>query len=84
VLNCINCIDDEKTVWRYKDLRVPEKPAFVEALLLMAPIFKIPETVTTDIYVWTDSDSPDESNFKKVFQVERLEGIVFEKVWHAE
>jgi len=84
VLECVNCLDLQKTEWVIgkatgEKIRI-KKYAFDKNRLAESTLFKIPETAAAEILCASGLKDP-EDEFK--FQVEAagLTGLIFEKVW---
>jgi len=83
-LNCYDLLDDEKTEWVYgqttkKKIRI-SKYEFYPERFTETPLFKIPETIKTEILT---VEGLKDSNDEFIYQVKRrnLKGLIFEKIW---
>lgn len=83
VLNCISCLDYEKSQWDiYPNGRKGRilKYAFLEYKLQNNfDIFKIPETRATSIYCYIE-DEMKENNFYNLYHKNKLTGLEFEEI----
>jgi hypothetical protein len=82
ILECVNCIDEEKTQYPEPVERkgVPF-PFFVTSALPKSTLFKIP-LVPTDIFAWEDSSSIDpENDFKACAEKHKLTSVYFRPAW---
>jgi hypothetical protein len=82
ILECVNCIDEEKTQYPIPGTRrgVPI-PYFVTSALPKSALFKIPQA-PTQIFAWEDSNSIDpENDFKACVEKHKLTSIYFRPAW---
>jgi hypothetical protein len=84
VLECVNCLDQEKTQWVYgkrTNARIGIKEYHFHAHRFSeSTLFKIPETARGELLTVSGLKDPDDE-FKSVVEREGLEGIIFEEVW---
>jgi hypothetical protein len=84
VLECVNCLDQQRTKWilgKTTNARIRIKEYHFEASRLSeSTLFKIPETASAEILTVTGLKDPDDE-FKSVVERHGLEGILFEEVW---
>lgn len=87
VTTCINCLDQERTEWRYdptKTIRTtPKKYVFHSDRFAESRIFKIPETHRAELFV-VEYESGGEDEFRTVVEQHHLQGLLFEEVWSSE
>lgn len=80
ILVCVNCIDEERTLY-HGPLKVVQCPFFVPTELPESKLFKIPQS-PTKIFAWEDSDSIDPQNdFKAWVEKRKLTNIYFLPAW---
>jgi hypothetical protein len=86
ILECVDCIDEEKTEWhleaRTKKRLSPKRPFFVERELPHSSLFKIYQD-PRQIYVWERNRDP-ECEFKACVEANKLTGLKFEPMWSEE
>jgi hypothetical protein len=82
VLECVDCIDEEKTLYANSVLRKGVSlPFFVKSTLPISKLFKIPQA-PTQIFAWENSSSIDpENDFKACVEKHKLTSIYFHPVW---
>jgi hypothetical protein len=82
ILECVDCIDEDKTLYARSDVRKGVSlPFFVKSALPKSTLFKIPQA-PTDIFAWEDSSSIDpENDFKVCVEKHKLTSIYFHPVW---
>lgn len=86
VLECINCLDVEKSDWlRAADGSFVEirKYRFHVDRFTTSPIFKIPETRSASVLTWERDGCP-ESEFKACVESHGLSGLIFKELWDSE
>ncbi len=83
VLDCVNALDREKTVYRRG---IPSgtiigvtKYVFHKERFHISPIFKVPETSKCTILV--RDDGTDELNFRRLILDRGYTGLIFEELW---
>lgn len=86
VLECINCLDQEKTEWKYtkssgKRMRIL-KYAFNKSMFPESSVFKIPENIASRIFTYEGLKDP-EDEFKPTVEKLGLTGLNFELVWEG-
>jgi len=84
VLECANCLDDDKTKWVFGKtsgarLRIKEYH-FHPSRLTESSLFKIHETAMGEVLTVSGMKDP-EDEFKSVVEQQKLEGILFEEIW---
>ena len=83
VTECINCVDEAKSIWsrgeRHHTLR---QPYFIPRHLVVSSVFKIPQNLTT-IYCYEATGDP-EDEFKACVELNQLRGLIFTEVWNSE
>lgn len=77
VLECINCLDREKSEWKI----YPKKLVFYPNRFAYSSIFKIPELLGANLTI--DRDGDPENDFKAAYDHYGLTGLVFEPVWEG-
>ena len=82
VLNCPDCLDEQRTKWRVgkknKTRFAIEEYAFMPEKLPDSTLFRIPKNVA----LFTVVDHPNSSaEFKKIVEREGLTGLKFDEVW---
>lgn len=87
ILECINCLDHDKTKWIYgkttgKPIEI-EKYVFMENMFSEASIFKIPETCRGECLVVTGRKN-EEDEFKHIIESNNLKGLDFKLLWEKE
>jgi hypothetical protein len=85
VLECQDCIDEDKSEWYVTpDGRrgYPTRPFFLPDEVPGSNIFKIPQVID-DIYTW-EVDGDPEDEFKACVEANGLTGLYFEPVWSDE
>ena len=87
VLECMNGLDYEKTIWDYYNdgtkgriLKFGFRP---ERVINEASIFKIPEENSADIFCYSDVKDP-EDEFYHIYHQHKLTGLIFEEVYNSE
>jgi hypothetical protein len=82
ILECVDCIDEEKTLYARSDVRKGiSRPFFVKSALPKSTLFKIPQA-PTDVFAWEDSSSTNpETEFKACVEKHKLTSIYFRPVW---
>jgi hypothetical protein len=87
VLECVNVLDHERTVWQTDPQTGMQlyitKYAFHANRLVSSPIFKIPETSMAETFVLEGQWEPHEE-FRAVVERAQLKGMRFEEVWSDE
>jgi hypothetical protein len=87
VLECINCLDHERTQWRLGpdtgEKLGPRQYAFHPDRFSESPLFKIPETCRSQILLVEGLRDPEEE-FRYVVENAGLNGLVFEELWDSE
>lgn len=83
VLECMNGLDYQNTKWDYYSNgtkgRILEYSFLKERVMTEATIFKIPETIKTDIFCCVDiKDKKDE--FYHIYHDNSLSGLIFEEM----
>jgi len=83
VLNCINGLDYDRTVWDYYDDgtkgRILEYKFHENRIVNESTIFKIPETCATSIFCFTDERDEDDQ-FYHLYHKHKLTGLIFEEI----
>jgi len=87
VLECINVLDEERTVWVYGEttgarLHI-EKYAFKPNRFTETSLFKTPETARSEVLAVEGLKDP-EDEFKYVVEHGNLTGLLFELLWSDE
>ena len=87
VLNCLDCLDKQKTIWRTSprtgdmiSLGSIKEYNFDPARFAGPTLFKIPEQKTNTFLTFTGVGDP-ESEFKTLVEREGLTGLKFEELW---
>jgi hypothetical protein len=87
ILQCMNGLDYEKTKWDYyKDGtkgRILEYAFHPERVINESSIFKIPETVRSDIFCHSEIGDPD-YDFYKIYHKNGFTGLTFKEVFNGE
>ena len=86
ILECVECIDKEKTEWnihpRTAERVTARRPFFAAEDLPESTLFKIPQQ-PMDVYAWELHNDP-EFEFKACVEENKFTGIYFEPVWSEE
>ncbi len=86
VLECINCLDQERTEWVYGQTtgaRIGiKKYVFHPDRFSESRLFKIPETSKSEILVveWNEES---EDEFRNAVEAAQLKGLLFEQLWEG-
>lgn len=78
--NIVDCLDKEKSKWD-PEINWIDKFVF-KARLLKGPLFKIPQHITSEMYV-VEGLLPPEKEFRAIVESRHLTGIDFKKVWRG-
>jgi hypothetical protein len=86
VLQCMNGLDYDKTVWDYyprtgRKGRILQYAFHPERVLNEASIFKIPEESKTSIFCYADVKNPDDE-FYHLYHKHKLTGLIFEELYN--
>jgi len=86
VLNCIDCLDEDKTEWFVDEedgtrLR-PLTYAFHPDRFTEARLFKIPQTYRAELLV-ADFEQDDDEEFLGTVRKHGLQGLIFEQLWEG-
>ena len=85
ITECVNCLNRDATHWWFVDEDTgeryrPEKYVFNTDLLPEAGLFKIPETVMSEVLIIEGLKEPHEE-FRFLVKKHNLKGLVFEELW---
>jgi hypothetical protein len=85
VLECMNGINYDTTVWDYYNDgtkgRILKYGFHPERVLNEASIFKIPEDLKTNIFCYADVKNPDDE-FYHLYHIHKLTGLIFEELYN--
>ena len=86
ILQCINALDYDRTVWDYyprtgRKGRILKYGFHSEKASNEASIFKIPEENSTTIFCYADVKNPDDE-FYHIYHKHKLTGLIFEEVYN--
>ena len=86
VLECVNCLDEDKTKWAYgkrTNARIGIDEYFFYAdRFSESTLFKIPETALGEVLTVSGIKDP-EDEFKSLVESAGLKGILFEELWSS-
>ncbi len=80
ILECVNCLDHDKTRWRTSQRRTDEY-VFNASRLPFTGFFKIPEQRGTRIFAQVDTALPEDEWITTRIRDYGLQGLRFEVVW---
>lgn len=87
VTNCIDCLDAEESEWfvdKVDGSRIyPTRYRFRIERMTNAPIFKIPETKRTEIFIHEGLLNPG-VEFRHFVETHELAGLIFEELWRSD
>lgn len=81
ILECVNCLNTEKSIWFNKDRKIgrPQKYVF-HPNRFTTTLFKIPETCSAEILALEREEDPF-SEFKAFVEAQKMTGINFKEIW---
>ena len=82
VTECIDCLYEEKTEWEYYEgtRLYPKKYVFHRNRFSASPLFKIPQSCRSRLFVVEGSGEVEEE-FREVVEKNHLQGLVFKELW---